>query len=98
MAQRIGALRLWSRFLSTSSATSGSSGEIGVQEFLKGVGKGVEAHADKVASEVPSFSDFLRLRSGILKKLGIPCQQRKLIMRFTEKYRRGEWRPRDMKA
>ncbi|BBN09327.1 hypothetical protein MPTK1_4g18890 [Marchantia polymorpha subsp. ruderalis] len=106
MARRLCDLRLWCRFLSTSASTAssappvgvGSSAEVGVQEFLKAVGKGVEAHAEKVANEYGSFSDFLQLRSGRLKKLGIPCQQRKLIMSYTEKYRRGVWRPRAVNA
>lgn len=46
-----------------------------VQDFLRAVGKGVEAHADKMAKEAGSLPNFLRFRGGSLKGLGIPCQQ-----------------------
>eukprot|EP00897_Mesotaenium_endlicherianum_P000614 jgi/Mesen1/10553/ME000083S10053 len=90
---------LTSTFFSTrntfSTAVEGAkaSENLSVQSFLKSVGGGVENNAAKVAQEVPDLAALLRTRSGRLKKLGISCQQRKRILRFTEQYRQGVWRP-----
>ncbi|KAG6485078.1 uncharacterized protein LOC122012776 [Zingiber officinale] len=68
--------------------------KVGIPEFLKGVGNGVEAHAAKLESEIGDFQKLLVTRTLRLKKLGIPCKHRKLILRYTHKYRLGLWRPR----
>jgi len=86
--------RLLKSSFASSSSSSASVGEIGVQDFLKAVGNGVESHADKVSQAIDSVSTLLQTRSGKLKGLGVPCKQRKMILRYTEKYRQGVWRPK----
>lgn len=68
--------------------------EVGLPDFLKAIGNGVEAHSEKLANEVGDLEKLLETRTMALKKLGIPCKHRKLILRFTQKYRLGLWRPR----
>ncbi|XP_052193565.1 uncharacterized protein LOC127802000 isoform X2 [Diospyros lotus] len=67
--------------------------KVGIPEFLNGVGKGVEAHVEKLESEIGDFQKLLVTRTLKLKKLGIPCKHRKLILKYTHKYRVGLWRP-----
>ncbi|XP_052193564.1 uncharacterized protein LOC127802000 isoform X1 [Diospyros lotus] len=91
--------------------------KVGIPEFLNGVGKGVEAHVEKLESEIGDFQKLLVTRTLKLKKLGIPCKhvwvfaiiraafflgnfivgavilERKLILKYTHKYRVGLWRP-----
>ncbi|XP_011010637.1 PREDICTED: uncharacterized protein LOC105135656 [Populus euphratica] len=81
-----------SRFFSKSS--SPYLVKVGIPEFLNGIGKGVEAHVTKLESEIGDFHKLLVTRTLKLKKLGIPCQQRKLILKYAHKYRVGLWRPR----
>ncbi|XP_031484996.1 uncharacterized protein LOC116254072 [Nymphaea colorata] len=68
--------------------------KVGIPEFLNGVGKGVETHIPKIEAEIGDFQKLLVTRTLKLKKLGIPCKHRKLILKFTHKYRLGLWRPR----
>jgi hypothetical protein len=68
--------------------------KVGIPEFLNGVGKGVESHTAKLESEIGDFQKLLVTRTLKLKKLGIPCKHRKLILKFAHKYRLGLWRPR----
>ncbi|XP_024030250.1 uncharacterized protein LOC21392586 [Morus notabilis] len=68
--------------------------KVGIPEFLKGIGKGVETHVPKLESEIVDFQKLLVTRTLKLKKLGIPCKHRKLILKYTHKYRVGLWRPR----
>ncbi|EXC24958.1 hypothetical protein L484_009244 [Morus notabilis] len=114
--------------------------KVGIPEFLKGIGKGVETHVPKLESEIVDFQKLLVTRTLKLKKLGIPCKhmvkrlvsvtyyyymisllcvlsmcggefvrgmwqeqgkavemrvrERKLILKYTHKYRVGLWRPR----
>ncbi|KAF8689458.1 hypothetical protein HU200_041780 [Digitaria exilis] len=69
--------------------------KVGVVEFLNGVGKGVETHAAKVEEAVGGdLQRLLEARTLWLKKLGIPCKHRKLILSFAHKYRLGLWKPR----
>lgn len=49
--------------------------KVGIPEFLKGIGKGVESHVAKLESEIGDFQKLLVTRTLRLKKLGIPCQQ-----------------------
>eukprot|EP00271_Cylindrocystis_brebissonii_P013189 TRINITY_DN32824_c0_g1_i1.p2 TRINITY_DN32824_c0_g1~~TRINITY_DN32824_c0_g1_i1.p2 ORF type:complete len:129 (+),score=24.28 TRINITY_DN32824_c0_g1_i1:425-811(+) len=88
------------RWLATSASDSSSptvgaddSSKVTVEEFVKKIGEKVVASAGKVAGEVASVEELLDVRSGKLKKLGIPCKQRKLILRHTEQYRQGIWTP-----
>ncbi|AQK91379.1 uncharacterized protein LOC100277329 [Zea mays] len=68
--------------------------KVGVVEFLNGVGKGVEAHAAKLEEAVGGdLQRLLEARTLRLKKLGIPCKHRKLILSFAHKYRLGLWKP-----
>ncbi|EES15684.1 hypothetical protein BDA96_08G042300 [Sorghum bicolor] len=68
--------------------------KVGVVEFLNGVGKGVEAHASKLEEAVGGdLHRLLEARTLRLKKLGIPCKHRKLILSFAHKYRLGLWKP-----
>ncbi len=48
---------------------------MGIPEFLKGIGKGVESHVAKLETEIGDFQKLLVTRTLRLKKLGIPCQQ-----------------------
>uniref|UniRef100_A0A0D9V015 Small ribosomal subunit protein mS41 SAM domain-containing protein n=1 Tax=Leersia perrieri TaxID=77586 RepID=A0A0D9V015_9ORYZ len=69
--------------------------KVGVVEFLNGVGKGVGTHAAKVEEAVGGdIQKLLETRTLRLKKLGIPCKHRKLILSFAHKYRLGLWKPR----
>ncbi|KAL5713905.1 hypothetical protein ACHQM5_015938 [Ranunculus cassubicifolius] len=68
--------------------------KVGIPEFLTGVGKGVETHVAKLETEIGDFNKLLVTRTLKLKKLGIPCKHRKLILKYTQKYRLGLWRPR----
>lgn len=43
-------------------------------DFLKGIGQGVEAHAEKVAAEVHSVDHLVLVRRTKLKKIGVPCK------------------------
>ncbi|CAN6468978.1 unnamed protein product [Victoria cruziana] len=81
----------FSRCLSTSNQYVV---KVGIPEFLNGVGKGVETHIPKLEAEIGEFQKLLVTRTLKLKKLGIPCKHRKLILKFTHKYRLGLWRPR----
>lgn len=78
----------------TAPDVATTSEALSVQDFLKSLGGGVESHADKIAQELQQLPDLLFVRSGRLKELGVPCQQRKLILRYTEQYRQGFWRPK----
>ncbi|KAL5097404.1 hypothetical protein RYX36_001731 [Vicia faba] len=68
--------------------------KVGIPEFLNGIGSGVESHVAKLDSEIGDFQKLLVTRTLKLKKLGIPCKHRKLILKHTHKYRLGLWRPR----
>uniref|UniRef100_A0A0D6QXN6 Small ribosomal subunit protein mS41 SAM domain-containing protein n=1 Tax=Araucaria cunninghamii TaxID=56994 RepID=A0A0D6QXN6_ARACU len=68
--------------------------EVNIADFLKALGNGVEVHTEKLANEVGDLQQLLITRTLKLKKMGIPCKHRKLILRFTHKYRLGFWRPR----
>ncbi|XP_078444153.1 uncharacterized protein LOC144713453 isoform X2 [Wolffia australiana] len=68
--------------------------KVGIPEFLTGVGKGVETHIAKLDAEIGDFQKLLVTRTLRLKKLGIPCKHRKLILSYAHKYRLGLWRPR----
>ncbi|KAK4739400.1 hypothetical protein R3W88_003097 [Solanum pinnatisectum] len=83
-----------SGFASFSSKSNPYIVKVGIPEFLNGVGKGVETHIEKLESEIGDFSKLLVTRTLKLKKLGIPCKHRKLILKYTHKYRLGLWRPR----
>ncbi|KNA13063.1 hypothetical protein SOVF_120250 [Spinacia oleracea] len=80
-----------SRFSSTSSPYLV---KVGIPEFLRGIGNGVEAHVEKLESEFGDLQRLLVVRTLKLKKLEIPCKHRKLILKFAHKYRVGLWRPR----
>ncbi|EEF41955.1 uncharacterized protein LOC8284136 [Ricinus communis] len=84
-------IRGFSRFF---SKTPPYIAKVGIPEFLTGIGKGVEAHAAKLESEIGDFHKLLVTRTLKLRKLGIPCQHRKLILNYAHKYRVGLWRPR----
>ncbi|KAL9251097.1 hypothetical protein AKJ16_DCAP00927 [Drosera capensis] len=68
--------------------------KVGIPEFLNGVGGGVETHVAKLESEIGELHKLLVVRTLKLKKLGIPCKHRKLILKYAHKYRLGLWRPR----
>ncbi|GJP51543.1 hypothetical protein CLOM_g10708 [Closterium sp. NIES-68] len=69
------------------------SDPVSVSAFVRAVGGGVEANADKVAAEISSLAQLLSTRSGRLKKIGLPCQQRKRLLSYLEKYKQCEWAP-----
>ncbi|KAL5996513.1 hypothetical protein ACLOJK_026593 [Asimina triloba] len=66
----------------------------GIPEFLTGVGRGVESHVPKLEEEIGELHKLLVTRTLRLKKLGILCKHRKLILKYAHKYRLGLWRPR----
>ncbi|KAF8388545.1 hypothetical protein HHK36_027220 [Tetracentron sinense] len=68
--------------------------KVGIPEFLNGVGRGIETHVTKLETEIGDFQKLLVTRTLKLKKLGIPCKHRKLILKYSHKYRLGLWRPR----
>ncbi|KAJ1692047.1 hypothetical protein LUZ63_008745 [Rhynchospora breviuscula] len=69
--------------------------KVGIAEFLRGIGGGVEGHVAKVEAEVGGdLHKLLQTRTLRLKKLAIPCKHRKLILNYAHKYRLGLWRPR----
>ncbi|KAI4301694.1 hypothetical protein L6164_034945 [Bauhinia variegata] len=80
-----------SRFFSKSTPYAV---KVGIPEFLNGIGNGVESHVAKLESEIGDFQKLLVTRTLKLKKLGIPCKHRKLILKYAHKYRLGLWRPR----
>ncbi|PON81671.1 IGR protein motif [Trema orientale] len=82
----------FARFFSSKSITY--EVKVGIPEFLNGIGKGVETHVAKLESEIGDFQKLLVTRTLKLKKLGVPCKHRKLILKYTHKYRLGLWRPR----
>uniref|UniRef100_A0A5B7BZC9 Small ribosomal subunit protein mS41 SAM domain-containing protein n=1 Tax=Davidia involucrata TaxID=16924 RepID=A0A5B7BZC9_DAVIN len=87
-------LNLVTGFASFSSKPNPYIVKVGIPEFLTGVGKGVETHVQKLETEIGDFQKLLVTRTLKLKKLGIPCKHRKLILKYTHKYRLGLWRPR----
>ncbi|KAM2973362.1 hypothetical protein FF2_019930 [Malus domestica] len=68
--------------------------KVGIPEFLNGIGNGVESHVTKLESEIRDFQKLPVIRTLRLKKLGVPCKHRKLILKYTHKYSLGLWRPR----
>lgn len=89
------------RFCTSSAEAAPESAPppgIGVPEFLKSIGKGVEAYVDKIQKELPDLEQLLLVRRMKLKKIGVPCKHRKQILRHTEKYRQNLWTPRITKA
>ncbi|KAF8105445.1 hypothetical protein N665_0157s0033 [Sinapis alba] len=68
--------------------------KVGIPEFLSGIGGGVEAHVAKVETKIGDLSKLLVTRTLKLKKCGIPCKHRKLILKYSQKYRLGLWKPR----
>ncbi|XP_058077127.1 uncharacterized protein LOC131225593 isoform X2 [Magnolia sinica] len=83
----------FSRFFSKSNPSY--IVKVGIPEFLTGIGRGVESHVPKLEAEIGDFQKLLVTRTLKLKKLGIPCKHRKLILKYTHKYRLGLWRPWD---
>ncbi|KAI5066803.1 hypothetical protein GOP47_0017331 [Adiantum capillus-veneris] len=77
----------------SASETVSNTG-LSVVDFLKSIGHGVEAHAEKIAKKVETLDELLLIRRMKLKKIEVPCKQRKMIMRYTEKYRQNLWRPK----
>ncbi|KAM0977344.1 hypothetical protein ACFX13_020470 [Malus domestica] len=73
---------------------NGMKMKVGIPEFLNGIGNGVESHVTKLESEIRDFQKLPVIRTLRLKKLGVPCKHRKLILKYTHKYRLGLWRPR----
>ncbi|XP_010421536.1 PREDICTED: uncharacterized protein LOC104706991 [Camelina sativa] len=68
--------------------------KVGIPEFLSGIGGGVETHIAKIETEIGDISKLLVTRTLRLKKFGIPCKHRKLILKYSHKYRLGLWKPR----
>ncbi|CAI9764221.1 unnamed protein product [Fraxinus pennsylvanica] len=81
-------------FASFSSKSNPYIVKVGIPEFLNGIGKGVEQHTEKLESEFGDFQKLLVARTLKLKRLGLKCQERKLILKYAHKYRLGLWRPR----
>ncbi|KFK26441.1 hypothetical protein AALP_AA8G249000 [Arabis alpina] len=68
--------------------------KVGIPEFLSGIGGGVETHIAKLETEIGDLPKLLVTRTLRLKKFGIPCKHRKLILKYSHKYRLGLWKPR----
>ncbi|KAL1809491.1 hypothetical protein DCAR_0729039 [Daucus carota subsp. sativus] len=84
-----------SDFRSFSSKSTPYEVKVGIPEFLKGVGKGVESYVEKLENGIGDFQKLLVTRTLKLKQLGVEsCKHRKLILKYTHKYKLGLWRPR----
>jgi len=59
---------------------------ITVESFLKNIGKGCEEHVDKFKS----WEDLFSSKSLKLKLKEIPVAQRRWILKWLERYRKGE--------
>ncbi|EFC48938.1 predicted protein [Naegleria gruberi] len=59
---------------------------ITVESFLKNIGKGCEEHVDKFTS----WEDLFTSKSLKLKVKEIPVAQRRWILKWLERYRKGE--------
>ncbi|KAL3638196.1 hypothetical protein CASFOL_017567 [Castilleja foliolosa] len=81
-------------FANFSSKSSPYAVKVGIPEFLNGIGKGLETHVEKLESEIGDLQKLLVTRTIKLKRLGIDCKHRKLILKYAHKYRLGLWRPR----
>ncbi|XP_010551198.1 PREDICTED: uncharacterized protein LOC104821881 [Tarenaya hassleriana] len=68
--------------------------KVGIPEFLGGIGGGVETHIAKLETKIGDLNKLLVTRTLKLKKFGIPCKHRKLILKYAHKYRLGLWKPR----
>ncbi|TQD80730.1 hypothetical protein C1H46_033700 [Malus baccata] len=88
-AQPLFAVSLTLRWLPLPPSASKVSVKVGIPEFLNGIGNGVESHVTKLKSEIGDFQKLLVIRALRLKKLGVPCKHRKLILKYTHKYRLG---------
>lgn len=53
--------------------------KVGIPEFLKGVGRGLENHVEKLESEIGDLQKLLVTRTIRLKRLGIPCKDVRII-------------------
>ncbi|XP_028104911.1 uncharacterized protein LOC114303937 isoform X1 [Camellia sinensis] len=83
-------------FANFSSKSTPYLVKVGIPEFLKGVGKGVEAHVEKLESEIGDLPKLLVTRTLKLKKLGIPCKHEELgdeLKRRGLHYRHRRKRP-----
>ncbi|KAJ8419616.1 hypothetical protein Cgig2_017619 [Carnegiea gigantea] len=60
--------------LSGSNWWFGMIVKVGIPEFLRGIGEGVEAHVEKLESEFGDLQKLLVTRTLRLKKLEIPCK------------------------
>lgn len=56
--------------------------KVGIPEFLNGIGKGVEQHAEKLESEFGDFQKLLVARTLKLKRLGLKCQEVSMILQY----------------
>ncbi|MCL7025524.1 hypothetical protein MKW94_011366, partial [Papaver nudicaule] len=54
---------------------------VGIPEFLNGIGKGVETHVAKIETEIGDFHKLLVTRTLKLEKLGFPVKHRKQLER-----------------
>ncbi|RID76613.1 hypothetical protein BRARA_B03576 [Brassica rapa] len=63
--------------------------KVKVPEFLSGIGRGVETHIPKLETAIGDLLKLLVARTLRLKKFGIPCKHRKLILKYSHKYRLG---------
>lgn len=78
----------------TDEGKASPANVISVKEFLKSFKQTeVMAHADKIEAAIPEVSGLLNTRTRGLKKIGVPCKQRKVILRYLEQYRQGRWSP-----
>ncbi|KAG7576186.1 IGR protein motif [Arabidopsis thaliana x Arabidopsis arenosa] len=80
--------------LGLSLVQYGIAVKVGIPEFLGGIGRGAETHIAKIETEIGDLHKLLVTRTLRLKKLGIPCKHRKLILKYGQKYRLGLWKPR----
>ncbi|XP_072959063.1 uncharacterized protein [Typha angustifolia] len=66
--------------------------QVGIPEFLNGVRKGVEDHVAKLEMRLREATRHPN--TSPQETRGIPCKLRKLILKYTGRYRLGLWKPR----
>lgn len=66
--------------------------KVGIPEFLKGVGRGLENHVEKLETEIGDLQKLLVTRTLKLKRLGIPCKDVRTILSLCQLGFTPNWR------
>ncbi|MCL7037314.1 hypothetical protein MKW94_010076 [Papaver nudicaule] len=71
----------WKKQLGSLNLFILNAKNVGIPEFLNGIGKGVETHVAKIETKIGDFHKFLVTRALKLEKLGLPVKHRKQLER-----------------